>query len=85
MEKEEIEPQQEVVDDEEIEESEELEEPKESKKSTLTFFMIFFPSVILSIIPSTINGGSIIPLGIKACILLLQLVILKNFVDTYYE
>lgn len=59
--------------------------PKENKKSTLTFFIIFFPSVILSLIPSTINNTIIIPIGIKTCLLLLQLVILKNFVDTYYE
>ena len=61
------------------------EDTKETKKSTLTFFIIFFPSIILSIIPSQINGSSIISFGIKSCILLLQLVILKNFVDTFYE
>lgn len=57
----------------------------ELKKKTFTFFLLFFPSLILSIIPYSINGSFITAIGLKICVLLLQLVAVKNFVDTYYD
>jgi hypothetical protein len=64
---------------------EEIIKNVDTQKKTLTFFMIFFPSVIISVIPSMINDSFVISLGIKFCLLLLQLVILKSFIDTYYD
>ncbi len=71
--------------DKEDQVEEDKEEVQDSKKKILTFFMIFFPSVILSIIPTQINDSNIVSLGIKLCLLMLQFVILKNFIDTYYD
>jgi len=57
----------------------------DSKKKMLTFFLLFFPSILIAIIPSEINGQVFLSFGIKGCILLYQLVVLKNFIDTHYE
>jgi hypothetical protein len=61
------------------------EKNEDTKKKILTLFLIFFPSVIISIIPAQINGSLITSFGIKICLLLLQFVALKNFVDIHYE
>ena len=55
------------------------------KRKTLTFFFLFFPSLLVAMIPFTINGSIIVAWGIKVSLLLYQLVAIRNFVDTHYD
>ena len=57
---------------------------KEDGKKILSYFILFFPSVLIAIIPETINGNVFISIAIKTLIVFYQFVILKNFVDRFY-
>ena len=64
----------------------EIPEIKEDiKRKTLTFFLLFFPSLLIAVIPSEINGGIILSIGIKFCLLFYQFVAVKNFIDIHYD
>jgi len=55
-----------------------------TRKKMLSLFILFFPSLIIAVVPNEIDNGVIIPLVLKGLILFLQFVIIKNFVDTHY-
>jgi len=57
---------------------------EEQKRSTLTFFLLFFPTILIAAIPTEINGTVWISFGIKLMIILYQFVVIKNFVDSQY-
>ena len=54
------------------------------KKKILSLFILFFPTVIIAIIPSVIAGTIWTGLAIKILLAFYQFVVLKNFVDTHY-
>ena len=51
----------------------------------MTYFLLFFPTVILIAIPGTINGGIILSMSLKVLIAFYQFVTLKTFIDRHYE
>lgn len=57
----------------------------DTKKKNLSFFLLIFPSLILSIIPSTFGDNFLYPLVIKVLIFLYQYFLLKNFVESIYD
>lgn len=61
------------------------EDKEELKSRFMTYFLLFFPTVILIVIPSTINGGFILSISLKALIAFYQFVTLKTFIDKHYE
>lgn len=58
--------------------------PQDQKKKVLTLFLLFFPSMLIAIIPSTINSSIIMSFVFKFLLLFYQYVILQNFINTYY-
>jgi len=61
-----------------------LETERPEKQKFLTYFLLLFPSIIISAVPTEINGSIMQGLAIKVLILFLQFVIIKSFVDRYY-
>ena len=57
------------------------EEPKKKNKQILTFFLVMFPSLLLS----GDYGSLAVNLVLKAALLFYQFVILKAFLDDYYR
>ena len=53
--------------------------------NTRTFFLLFFPTIILSVIPSSINGTVWEAIAIKLLIVFYQFVVIKNFVNVHYK
>lgn len=51
----------------------------------MTYFLLFFPSIILIAIPDTINGGITLSMSLKILIAFYQFVTIKTFVDKHYE
>jgi len=60
------------------------EDKEELRQSYFAYFLLFFPTLIVASIPSTIDGGIFLPLIIKILLLMYQFVAIKNFVDRYY-
>jgi len=58
-----------------------IEVNPEIKRKTLTFFLLFFPSLLMAIVPTTQLIWSIL---FKVLLLFYQFVVLKNFIDTHY-
>jgi len=48
------------------------------------YFFLFWPSVIVAVIPSTINGSTMYAIAVKVLLVFFQFVCIKNFVDTHY-
>ena len=72
--------------DKKIVKSKEGGEDKESTRNRfMTYFLLFFPTIILIAIPSNISGGLISSLSLKIIIAFYQFVTLKTFVDKHYE
>jgi len=65
-------------------EKEELIE-RDIKPKMLTLFILFFPSILIAIIPSEIGMNYIMSIVIKALLVFYQFVVLKNFVDKHYN
>jgi hypothetical protein len=57
----------------------------DTKKKNLTFLMLMFPSLLLAIIPETINGGVAIALLLKVLVLGFQYVLVQNFIESVYN
>lgn len=57
---------------------------KERKKSILTLFLLFFPSLLIAVIPSEISGSIWLPIVIKGLFAFYQFVAIKNFIDVHY-
>ena len=53
------------------------------KKKALTLFILFFPTLIIALLPSS-SGPFWLMAIIKFLVVFYQLVVLKNFVDTHY-
>lgn len=64
---------------------EEEDSPEIIKNKFMTYFLLFFPTIILMAIPSTINGGTYLSIALKILIAFYQFVTLKTFVDKHYE
>lgn len=58
---------------------------KETKRKNLTFIMLMFPSLLLAIMPSTIDGNAIYGLVIKVLLIGYQYFIAKSFVESAYN
>ena len=56
----------------------------DDKRKMLTLFFLFFPSVLIAAVPSTIGDNIFWPLSFKVLLMLYQIVAIKNFVDTHY-
>ncbi len=59
--------------------------PENVRNKFMTYFLLFFPTVILIAIPGTINGGIMVSMSLKILIAFYQFVTLKTFVDKHYE
>ena len=57
---------------------------KDMKLKVLTYFILFFPTLIIAAIPDNINGNIFTSFAIKFLLVFYQLVVIKNFVDRYY-
>jgi len=55
------------------------------RRSFLTYFVLFFPTLIVAAIPETINGSFFSSTAIKVLLAFYQFVAIKSFVDTHYE
>lgn len=60
------------------------EDKEEIRNKFMTYFLLFFPTIILITIPSTINGGIILSISLKILIAFYQFVTLKTFIDKHY-
>lgn len=60
-------------------------DPEEVKSMFMTYFLLFFPTVIIIAIPGVINGGTMLSMALKILIAFYQFVTLKTFVDKHYE
>jgi len=61
------------------------EEPIDIKNKFMTYFLLFFPTVILIAIPGVINNSVTLGISLKILIAFYQFVTVKTFVDKYYE
>lgn len=66
-----------------MEEKEVVEE--DTRNKFMTYFLLFFPTIILISIPGTINDGIVLSVSLKILIAFYQFVTLKTFVDKHYE
>ncbi len=57
----------------------------DTKRKNLSFLMLIFPSLLLAILPDTINGNVLYALVIKILLLGYQYFIAKNFVESVYN
>lgn len=55
------------------------------KKKTFTIFILFFPSILIALIPETIGSNILLPLALKILLVFYQFIVLKNFVDVHYN
>lgn len=58
---------------------------EDMRNKFMTYFLLFFPTVILIAIPGVINGGIMLSMSLKILIGFYQFVTLKTFVDKHYE
>lgn len=59
--------------------------PEEVRNKFMTYFLLFFPTIILIIVPQVINGSIVLGLSLKIVIAFYQFVTLKTFIDRHYE
>ncbi len=67
-----------------VNKKDEANDPKDMKNNVFSYFLLFFPVLIIAAIPSTINGSTMQPLALKILLMLYEFVVIKNFVDKYY-
>lgn len=60
-----------------------IEKPK--RKDMLTLFILFFPTVLVAMMPRIPIMAFDMSIVIKTLLCFYQFVIIKNFVDDYYE
>ena len=66
--------------------AEENEQNKgEVKLRFLTYFLLFFPTILIMVIPSMINGSLALSMSLKILLAFYQFVAMKTFIDKYYE
>jgi len=56
----------------------------DTKKANLTFLHLIFPTFLLVLIPSVINGDFLFPLVLKVLIFGYQYFVVQNFVKSIY-
>ena len=61
------------------------EQTTETKQKFLTYFLLFFPTIIIIALPGIINGSLMLSLAIKFLLGFYQFVALKTFIDKHYE
>ena len=54
------------------------------KKKVFTLFILFFPTILIAIVPSFMEEAVYLPFAIKTLLAFYQFIILKNFIDTHY-
>ena len=57
----------------------------ETKRANLSFIQLIFPSFLLVLIPSTINGNVFFPLILKILIFGYQYFLVQHFVSSIYD
>jgi len=57
---------------------------KEEKQNFFAIFLLFFPTIIVAAVPSSIGGSLWTALAIKLLLAFYQFIVVKNFVDKYY-
>jgi hypothetical protein len=55
------------------------------KRANLSFLQLIFPSFLLVLIPSTINGNAFYPLLLKVLIFGYQYFLIQHFVNSIYD
>ena len=61
------------------------EQTTETKQKFLTYFLLFFPTIIILAMPGIINGSLMLTISIKILLAFYQFVALKTFIDKHYE
>jgi hypothetical protein len=59
------------------------EDKEDIKQKTLSLFILFFPTLIIAVIPAMDNF--LIPIALKTLLAFYQLIVLKNFLDRTYR
>jgi len=57
----------------------------ETKQKFLTYFLLFFPTIVILALPGLINGSLMLTFSIKILLAFYQFVALKTFIDKHYE
>jgi len=58
---------------------------EEDTSKVFTLFLLFFPTIIIAVIPSEINGSFLLSLSLKLLLAFWQFIAFKSFVDSYYR
>jgi len=58
---------------------------RDTKRKNLTFFTLMFPSLLLAMIPESINGSVLYSLALKIMVVFFQYFLLKNFIESVYD
>ena len=66
---------------------EELEDycPENIRNKFMTYFLLFFPTIIIIAIPGVLNESAMLSMSLKGLVGFYQFVTLKTFVDKHYE
>jgi len=57
---------------------------KEEKQNFFAIFLLFFPTIIVAAVPSSIGNSIWIAFTLKLLVAFYQFIVVKNFVDKYY-
>lgn len=60
------------------------EQKIDEKRNFFAIFLLFFPTLIVAAIPSSLGGSIWLSFTLKLMLLFYQFIVVKNFVDKYY-
>jgi hypothetical protein len=63
----------------------EIKRDENERKKMFTIFILFFPSILIGLVPENINGSIWVGISLKALLVFYQFVVLKNFIDAHYD
>lgn len=58
---------------------------EDTKNKFMTYFLLFFPTIIIMAIPDKINNIVMLSMSIKGLLAFFQFITIKTFVDKHYE
>lgn len=59
-------------------------EVKDEKRNFFAYFLLFFPTLVVAAIPTSIGNSVWLPFMLKLMLVFYQFIVVKNFVDKYY-